>query len=184
LPLAEPELTVFHHVFLRTMPMAQPVNISFDEGFLARVQKTTLLLGVVLTLVLVQTLNFPVVVGFAAGVMIGVGSLRATAWLVKRTLSPTSYQSGVVPVGVVMGKLALIGATLPLLIGSWGCSAPAIAAGVSLVVVVIGLKAIGLYLLQNPLPVSNQKKKNRWVRPAATLEATHPCTAVTRQQST
>jgi hypothetical protein len=115
---------------------------ALDRDFLRRTVRTTLGLGAVLTAWLVQTLQMPLLGGFAAGVLIGAGGLAATTWAVDRATARTGRWL-MLPVAVMLGKLVALYFALWVLVWRFEFSALALAAGVSLVLAVIVLKVAG-----------------------------------------
>jgi protein-S-isoprenylcysteine O-methyltransferase Ste14 len=120
--------------------------LNLDIQFLARVERTTLQLGLVLSLMLVQTLQFPLVGGFASGVLIGALSLRTTMWAVDSAFNSNSERAKWIPAAVLVAKLGIICGLLRLLVGGLGFSILSLACGLTLVFLVISLKIVGIQL--------------------------------------
>ena len=114
-----------------------------DRAFLQRTLRTTLILGAVLTSWLIQTLQMPLLGGFASGVLLGVGGLALTMWAADQaTKRETSWRT-YLPAGVMVCKALLLYLSLRVLVWRWAFSPLALGAGASLVMVVIVLKVIG-----------------------------------------
>lgn len=111
-----------------------------DTAFLRRTLRTTLILGLVLSLWLVQTLAMPVLGGFAAGVLVSVAGLAATMKVAE--VSARRSRSWI-PAAAAVAKAVMLYLGLRVLVWQWGFSPLALAAGASLVVVVIVLKVVG-----------------------------------------
>ena len=114
-----------------------------DRSFLNRTLRTTLILGSVLTAWLVQTLQMPLVGGFAAGVLFGVGGLAATMWAVDQAMRSQDSWRRSLPVMVMLGKVLALYLALRILVWRWEFSPVALGAGAGLVMAVIVLKVIG-----------------------------------------
>lgn len=128
-----------------------------DRGFLERTLRTTLALGAVLSLWLVQTLQMPVLGGFAAGVLLGVAGLASTMWAADcaQGKSKTARWRTYVPAAVMVFKAGLIYLSLRVLVWRWAFSPAALCVGASLVMIVIVLKVIG----RNMAPVQTAGRR-------------------------
>lgn len=122
-----------------------------DRGFLERTVRTTLVLGAVLTGWLVQTLQMPLLGGFAAGVLIGVGGLALSMWAVDQASCCDLSWRRYIPACVMLVKAVAFYLALRVLIWRWQFSVAALAAGAGLVMIVIVLKAIGRMLAPAPV---------------------------------
>jgi len=114
-----------------------------DRAFLERSLRTTLVLGAVLTLWLVQTLEMSLLGGFASGVLIGAGGLALTMWAVDRAMQREGSARTAIPVAVMLGKALALYLALRVLVWRWAFSPLALGAGTGLVMLVIVLKVIG-----------------------------------------
>ena len=123
---------------------------ALDRAFLERTIRTTLVLGVVLSLWLVQTLSMPLLGGFASGVLIGAGGLALTMWAVDQAMRREGNARTAIPVGVMLTKALALYLSLRVLVWRWDFSPVALGAGTGLVMIVIVLKVIG----RNMAPVN------------------------------
>ena len=116
-----------------------------DEAFLQRTYRTTLLVGSLLTLSLVQSVDVPLIGGFASGVLIGVTGLWATAWTVDEALNRNQRRAWV-PIALSLCKLGALYLLFRVLLGRFAFSCPALVVGMSLTMAVIVLKVLGRQL--------------------------------------
>lgn len=128
-----------------------------DRAFLERTVRTTLALGCVLSLWLVQTLQMAVLGGFAAGVLLGVAGLASTMWAADHAASKAKAVKWrtYVPAAVMVCKAGFVYLSLRLLVWRWAFSPVALGAGASLVMIVIVLKVIG----RNMAPVAQAGRR-------------------------
>lgn len=118
-----------------------------DEDFLNEVYRTTIYIALIFIAITLSMQQWMWLVGLIVGTVIGLGVVKAVEFFVK--LLFTSRKKALIAVPLVFGKYILIGISLYVLIRLTDINLIAVTIGFSFIYLVIFLKAVGQFILQN-----------------------------------
>lgn len=121
--------------------------LEVDEGFLGRVYRMSGAAGIFVILVLWSYGYTYALVSFTIGAGVSLSFLRGTEYVIRRHLVPGRKKARRALLIASAIKLPLLGAGLYVLVRADWLNVIALAAGLGLVQAVIGLKAVGIALV-------------------------------------
>ena len=115
-----------------------------DERFVGRVfMMSAVVFAFVVSGLLAYKVGAPFIWGTVVGYFVSVFSLMALSWVINRAFSPGGKGSAAKYGAVAIGKYAIIGAIIYLVVQTDAVSEIGFAAGFGIVYAVIALKAVG-----------------------------------------
>jgi hypothetical protein len=121
--------------------------LEIDEGFLSRVYRMSGAVGILVVLLLWSYGATHALLSFTIGAGISLAFLRGTEYLIRHYLVPSERKVRKTMLIVLTIKMLLLGAGFYVLVRADWLNVIALAAGLGLVQAVIGLKALGIVLI-------------------------------------
>ncbi|RMH70916.1 MAG: hypothetical protein D6675_07990 [Gemmatimonadetes bacterium] len=117
-----------------------------DTDFITQVYRTTIYVALVFIALCLSQQLWAWVLGLSAGTLLGLGVVKSIELFVEYALTPSQRRLWVIP--LVLLKYIGIGLLLYVLLRYFGLNPIPLAAGFSIIYLVITLKAVGHIILQ------------------------------------